>query len=392
MRIALLSVFDTTTDTRRVPAPYRMLAGARLVERQLDMVLAAGCETVACLAPGVGQEVIALQHRAEEAGARFIALAEPRKLSGLVSAADELLVLAPGVLPDEETLLRHLSRPGVLVFPEETAVPRGYERIDARFAWSGALLVGGSAVERLAALPGDIDPPSALLRIALQSATRVHPLETRLLDDNIWLRDPTPQDLAAREREWVASHAQVAPFTAPGLAIAERIGARLARDAMGVNLSRALSLGAALAGTIALSLALAGWEISSFGFAALAATLGAMEEVVCRIALAGRVRPRTTWLRQAFSILLDPLLVVLIALASPEDTEWLRLFVPVVFFALLHLGERWSKARWRRSYADRVLITALLIPAAFFGVTQAMVAALGIAVLITLFLTSEPRD
>ena len=392
MRAALLSVLDGQADPRKVPGPFRMLAGARIVERQLDIALAAGCETIACLANAVGREVIDLQHRAEAAGARFIAIREPRKLSGLITASDELLVLAPGLLPDEDVILRYLSKPCVLVFPEDPAIKRGYERIDAQFAWAGALLVRGNAVERLAQLPGDVDAPSAILRIALQGGVRTHPLEIRLLEDNAWLRDPSPDELSARERSWVSGHADVATFAAPGLAIAERMGVRLAQDTPGGNLPRILALGSALAGMVGLSLAIAGWLLPGFGFAALAALLFAMEEVVRRVSNAGQVRPRIPLLVQAIAILLDPLLVILIALASPEDAGWLRLFVPAILFGLLHLGERLSVRRWSRSYADRVLLTLLLVPAVFFGVVQPTAAVLSVAVLITLFLTSEPRD
>ncbi|MBX7481199.1 hypothetical protein [Qipengyuania qiaonensis] len=392
MRAALLSVLDGQADPRKVPGPFRMLAGARIVERQLDIALAAGCEIVACLANTVGREVIDLQYRAEAAGARFIAIREPRKLSGLVTATDELLVLAPGVLPDEEPVLRYLGKPCVLVFPEDPAIQRGYERIDAQFAWAGALLVKGNAVEHLAQLPGDVDAPSALLRIALQAGVRTHPLETRLLEDHAWLRDPSPEELAARERSWVSGHADVASFAAPGLAIAERMGVRLAQDTLGGNLPKILALASVLAGAIGLSLAIAGWLLPGFGFAALATLLFAMEEVVRRVSNAGQVRPRVPLLVQAMTILLDPLLVVLLAMASPEDTGWLRLFVPAVLFGLLHLGEKIGTKRWKRSYADRVLLSVLLVPAVFFGVAQPVVAVLSAAVLITLFLTSEPRN
>lgn len=392
MRVALLSVLDSQAEPRRVPAPFRLLAGARIVERQLDIALAAGCETIACLANTVGREVIDLQHRAEAAGARFIALREPRKLSGMVSAQDELLVLSSGVLPEEDAILRHLAKPGVLVFPEDPAVERGYERIDAHFAWAGALLVRGNAVEQLAQLPADVDTPSALLRIALQSGVRTHPLETRLIEEHIWLRDPTAEELAERERSWVSGHADVAPFTAPGLAIAERMGARLAQDTLGGKLPRFLALGAAASGLIALSLGLTGWILPGFGMAALAVLLFAMEEVVRRVSNAGQVRPSVPALVQALTILIDPLLVVLIALASPEDTYWLRLFVPAVLFGLLHLGERLSAAKWRKSYADRVMLTLLLVPAVLFGVAQPVAAVLSLAVLVTLFLTSDPKD
>ena len=391
MRVALLSVLHSNADPRIVPAPFRKLAGARLIDRQLDLALAAGCETIACLTGTVGQEVIDLQHRAEAAGARFIALRDPHKLSGIIAAQDELLVLEAGVLPDEQALDRHLAKPGVLVFPEDPAVARGYERIDAHFAWAGAMLVRGNAVEQLAHLPADVDAPSALLRIALQSGLRTHPLEMRLLDEHGWLRDPTPEELAARERSWVAGHADVAPFTAPGLAIAERIGARLAQDAMGGNLPRILALGTALAALLALSLAIAGWMVPGFGFAALAALLFAIEGVVRRVANAGQLRPPVPLLVQALTVLFDPLLVILIARSSPEDAEWLRLFVPVVLFGLLHLGERIAAPRWRRSYADRVLLAVLLFPAVVLGIAMPVAAVLGLGVLISLFLTSEPR-
>ena len=48
----------------------------------------------------------------------------------------------------------------------------------------------------------------------------------------------------------VAGHADVAPFTAPGLAVAERMGARLARDTLGSGLSRALAIGSGVAGVL----------------------------------------------------------------------------------------------------------------------------------------------
>lgn len=391
MRIALLSVLHSPADIRTVPAPFRKLAGARLVDRQLDIALAGGCETVACLANTVGREVIALQHRAEAAGARFIALRDPHKLSGIVAAQDELLVLEAGVLPDEESVLRHLAKPGVLVFPEDPAIAQGYERVDAHFAWAGALLVRGNAVEQLAHLPGDVDAPSALLRIALQSGTRTYPLERRLLEEHGWLRDPSAEELAARERSWVSGHADVAPFTAPGLAIAERLGVRLAQDTLVGNLPRILALSSAIAGLLALTSAAAGWVVPGFGLVALAAIFFAMEEVVRRVAHAGQLRPRVPLLVRALTVLLDPLLVILIARASPEDSEWLRLFVPIVLLGLLHLGERNAARRWRRSYADRVTLTALLAPAAIFGIVQPVVAILALAVLLSLFLTSEPQ-
>jgi len=369
--------------------PFRDFAGSRIIERQVDLALAVGCEVIACLVEGVGREVIEAQRRAERAGARFVPIQEARPLSGLVSGADELFVLASGLLPNEDALLRQTGRPGILAFPAQDAVARGYERIDAEFAWSGAMLIHGANVERLSELPPDADIIAALLRIALQSGMRTVPIEKRLLDEGLWHLSPSDEELAEREARWISSHATPAPFTAPGLAISERIGARLARDILGGRGARIPAIAAGLAGVLALSLGILGYSIAALGFGALMAVFGAAGETVERIAQAGQVGARRSALTKATDWLLDPILAILIGLASPEDTEWLRLFVPVVLFGLLRLVEFRGGGKWRDSYRDRVALALLLLPAAFFGVVQPVAAVLALIVLISLFRLPE---
>ncbi len=72
--------------------------GRSLAERQLDLVLSLGCERIVCLSQGFDRGLVALQHRAEAAGAKFNLIAGPRPLAGLVNAADELLVVGEGLL------------------------------------------------------------------------------------------------------------------------------------------------------------------------------------------------------------------------------------------------------------------------------------------------------
>ena len=385
MRVALLSTLDHSPALGRVRPAFRHFAGSRIIERQVDLALAAGCETIACLVDGIGREVIEAQRRAEGAGARFVALQEPRPLSGLVSAADEILVIGAGVLSADEIVLKHAARPSVLVFPAEDALPLGYERVDAEFAWAGVFLAHGTAVERLAELPPDADVISALLRIALQSGVRIQPIEKRLLDESRWHLDPNAQQLAEREQQWIRMHAAPAGFVAPGLAVSERIGARLAQDVLGGRWARMPAFAAGLAGVAAMSMALLGWEMTALGFGALMAMLGTAGETVERIALAGQTVVKRSPLAKTVDWLTDPVLAILIAMASPEDTEWLRLFVPVVLFGLLRLGHRWAAPKWRDTYRDRVALSLLLLPAAFFGIVQPFAAALVLIVLLTLF-------
>lgn len=385
MRVALLSTLDHSPALGRMRPAYRNFAGSRIIERQVDLVLAAGCETIACLVDGIGREVVEVQKRAEAAGARFVAMQEPRPLSGLVSSADEILVIGAGVLAADEVALKYAARPCVQVFPAEDALPLGYERVDAEFAWAGVLLAHGSTVERLAELPPDSDVISALLRIALQSGVRVQPIEKRLLDEGRWHLDPSAEQLAERERQWIHAHAAPASFVAPGLAVSERIGARLARDVLGGRWARTPAIAAGVSGVVALGLAMFGWEMTALGFGALMALLGTAGETVERIALAGQSAIRRSPLAKTIDWMTDPVLAILMASASPEDTEWLRLFVPAVLLALLRLGQRWSAPKWRDSYRDRVALALLLLPAAFFGVVQPVVSLMVLIVLLTLF-------
>ncbi|TMM49977.1 hypothetical protein [Qipengyuania marisflavi] len=385
MRIALISTHDTGENAGALRPAYMRFGGARIVERQLDLALATGCKTIACLASTVGREVIELQHRSENAGAKFVALRDPLALAGLVTAADDLMVIAPGLLPDEAVVLRHAGKPAVLAFHADAAVPLGYERIDADLAWAGVLFVRGAAVERLAELPPDSDIPSALLRIALQSGVRPVVLDHSLLDEGAWHLNATQAQLEEREARWIRSHSELAPFTAPGLAVSERMGARIAHDVLGKPSARVPWIGAAVAGIVALGLAILEMPAIGLGFAALGTIFASMGEVIERIGQGGKADGQRTMLARVVDGLLDPILVILIALASPEAEGWLRLFVPAVLFGLLHLGRRWARARWRRTYADRVTLAIMLAPAAFFGLVQPVAAVLALAVLISLF-------
>src|SRR5690606_41211862 len=61
-------------------------------------------------------------------------------LLGAVRADDELLALAPGLLPEAADALEGLGkRKGVLVLPAGPGVAAGFERLDLNRAWAGAL-------------------------------------------------------------------------------------------------------------------------------------------------------------------------------------------------------------------------------------------------------------
>ena len=386
MRIALLSTLDTTTESKlgQTRPPFAQFAGASVVERQLDLALAMDCKAVACLSDSVGKEVIALQHRAERAGIRFVTLRDSRLLSGLVTAADEIVLFANAVLPDSAAVLRHAAKPTILVFPADVAVPLGYERISAEFAWAGVLIAPGGIVERLNDLPLDADVPSSLLRIALQSGLRPLPLERRLLDEGEWHLAASPDALADREARFIRTHAAPAPFTAPGIAVAERMGVRVAQDVLDRNGTPLPWIVASVAAIAALALALFGMPEIGIALATLMATAVVMGQVIERVGQAGEVQPQRSALARVTGALVDPVLITLITLSSPPEAGWLRLFVPLVLFGLLRLAARIAPRRWRVSFRDRIILSLLFIPVAYFGFAQEAAGAIAALVLVLL--------
>lgn len=385
MRIALLSTLDRDPKPGRTRPAFVPFAGARVIDRQLDLALSLGCEAVACMADGIGREVIELQHRAERAGAKFMALREPAKLSGLVTATDEILVIASGVLPDAQTTERLLTKPAVIAFPADIAVPAGFERIDPEFAWSGVLLTRGNLVERLVEMEPDIDVPSVLMRLALQSGTRLVPAERKLVDQNDWTIDATREGLAARELRWIEAQREPVSFNAPGIAVAERAGTRLARDVVG---GRGENGPVVASGVFALSSVAAGaLSMPAVGLAlvTLAALFSRMGRVVERVANKGQVAAKRSPLLKFLEASLDILFILLIYLADPDESDLTRIFVPLVLMGLLRLGERHGSEVWKRTYADRILLGFFLAPAAFLGFGVQAAAVIALLVLLTRF-------
>lgn len=385
MRVALLSTLEHEHRPGMVRPAFVSFAGARVVERQLDLALALGCERVACLVDGIGAEVLELQHRAERAGAKFVGLREASRLSGMVSAGDELLVMAPGVLPDRNTVERVLTKAAVLGFPADIAIPLGYERIDLEFGWSGVLLTHGGVVERLTELPPDTDAPSALMRIALQTGTRLVPIERRLIDDGEWHLNATAEALAAREKRWIAAQRETVPFTAPGIAVAERAGARLARDIVGRATEIVPLAIAGLSAIGALGLAIVGMPAIGLGFATSSALFMGIARVIERVASQGQIKPKRHPLLKLLDRVIDPIFILLLILAAPAQFGILRAFVPLVLFGLLQLGEKHGNEKWRLTYADRILLGSLLIPAAVFGFSTEAAALIALLVLASRF-------
>lgn len=381
MRLALLSALaDPPGSSGAGPGErpaFRRFAGKSVLAHQLDCAAHLGCERVLCMAAPAGPDLGAAKAHAERMGLRFGVVDSSLRLQAQVTAADEVIVIEDGILPDRGALIESLAqRSAVLAFPAAPALALGFERLDATRAWSGALRTRGDSVARLADLPADCDLGSSLLRIALQSGVPVVELDPALLTDGTWQRRVERKTPQASEWRWVTRQVRPAPFAAPGRAIVERIALRWARDAAGGRWARVPLVAALLAGLLAVLAGLAAWPVLGLGLL-LAASCGlVVADIFDRVAALGAPPRRTPRLRNSVSLIRDALLAALVAMQVMTVPSWLGTALPVLLIGLLWLGETTGAMRFRDLCGDRILLLALLVPLAYLGWTTIAVAGL----------------
>ncbi|MDZ4308586.1 hypothetical protein [Allopontixanthobacter sp.] len=360
---------ESLADAGGDPRALLTVAGRTIVRHQLECALALGCEKIACQAPGLSREMLDLQHLAEGSGAQFQVLTGSRVLSGMVRAADELLVFADGLLPECQLAQKLLAdRPAVLVLPADEGIAAGFERIDRDYAWAGLFMVRGAAVERLADLPPDADPVASLLRIALQTGTRIAAMPEGALARHEWGLVHSADHADRYEQAWLDRHMRPAPLVAPLLAAADWTATSLIRRAHGGRLSGGGILGgaAALAGLAALT----GWFWEPVaGFALLAAAYFAARTGGALKSLESPGRPAPEALSRTYGWLvmaLDIVLIALSAMAGPQG-EFTTVLAATSLILALRIGGALPLGNWKILFADRSLLVIALAIAAYFG-------------------------
>lgn len=386
MRIALISMAGTGAGEVR-------LAGHPLAWHQVQAVLALACERIVCLADAPGPSLAALQRETEARGASFHAIAHHRALAGLVHAADTLVVLAPGILPEREWLVQAFgARAGVAVLPADNAVEQGFERIDRERAWAGVLATRGDAVEALASLPPDADPISGLLRVALQRGATAVAVPEAWLDDDRWALVASAPAARRYQTGWYLRHVPPPSLLQPGRAAAYRLARRLVEGSAN---ARRTAAGLYASGTVvALGSALSGYWGHTAGAVtglALASMMLATGAAVGRLARAGSGDEQAGWPREARGALLDVSLTV-IAASPSAFAGWTTAFAALVLVAVVRLAQEAEAVGPFPAWSDRNLMLALLALLAAAGVFAPGLAALSLAGLgLKLFWPRSPR-
>jgi hypothetical protein len=364
--------------------PPVTLAGKTLAHRQLDFALAAGCESVIALGDGGSAEAIRLRHAAEAAGARFQAIRDSHGLLGAVRAEDELLALAPGLLPEAAQAVDLLGKGKVvLVLPAGAGTAAGFERIDLERAWAGALVVGGAHVERLSDLPADIEPASALVRIALQGHVKERRLPDDLIAEGSWTVLREGAVTPAIEEGWLKRHlAAATPWMPTRWLAAEALRPLAPRLLTAGRSVEALAAGAAVFLGAAILAAWLGVAALGFALVPVSGVLAQAAAILAGLRLAPFGRARGKDFAALLPWLLDAALVACAVLAI--DGSWLhRLFPPLVLLATLHMLRPADSERWLALPADRSVLAALLAVVAALGLAEPaiMLAALALIAL-----------
>ncbi len=145
------------------------LAGQTLIEYQARCSAAAGAAPIVVLVERVPPALHEALERLRADGMAVIPVSDGNEAASRFEAGSLILLVGDGVAAPAELLARLADEPepAVATLPDDVA-HEAYERIDATSRWAGVALVDGSTLGATAAMLGDWDLQSTLLRRALQ--------------------------------------------------------------------------------------------------------------------------------------------------------------------------------------------------------------------------------
>jgi hypothetical protein len=354
---------------------FLTVAGRTIARHQLDLALALDCRRIVCLARPGGPPLDELEERAESGGARFNTITTGQRLGSLVGADDELLMFADGLLVEPAAAVRLLEPgPAVLTQAIEHALPAGFERLDINRGTAGIVLAPGKLVSRLAELPADYDPVSALTRIALQSGVAMREIPDAVRADDRWTLVRSEADALRLDSEWIALNLGDERDATPSRLLARGIirlfGAALLGGGGG---SRMPALGAGVLLLMALVAVGLGAPGTGFAMSALS-VLAAQTALMLMRVEQGSLQPGgiVAALTATLVGLIDAALVVLVAWPAPRFSAATLVdgvFAPLALVGMLRLVPRLYESRVARWLHDRAIVALVLAVAAVLGLT-----------------------
>lgn len=342
---------------------FLRVGGLSVARQQAVLGLAMRCERVICVAHSLSPDLLEVQHLIEGAGATFHVISSARALAGLVTAVDELIVLADGLFVSSVQAAGLLGEGQViLVQPVESGLAAGFERIDLNHASAGAIRLPGRLVERMADLPPDCDIASALLRIGLQAGIRQKEIPAPGQDGFFWTLLRTEDEAHALEPQWIRHRTRdegaLSPARALALGLVRSLGPAMLHAGSG---ARAVVIGAALLGLLALGSGWFGLITLGLGLAAAGWILRDVAVLLARIETDPGRNRRGLDSAELYGWILDVLIIALAAWGAPAEQGQAvadRVFAPLMLVATLRILPRLTGTRWAGWFGDRALLAA----------------------------------
>lgn len=154
------------------------LSGRTLVEYQARCAAAAGAAPIVIVVEEIPAALNQALERLAKDGIAAVAVSDGADAANRFGAGEMILLIGDGVVPPPELLARLAEQEeSVIVTVPDDSDHQQFERIDAGSRWAGIALADSHALGATAAMLGDWDLQSTLLRRMLQSGARLQPIE-----------------------------------------------------------------------------------------------------------------------------------------------------------------------------------------------------------------------
>lgn len=179
------------------------IAGRTLLEYQVRCAAAAGAAPIVIVVDRIPIALNQVIERMQRDGVPVITVSGAAEASSRFEAGGLILLMADGVAPAPELLasVAEEEEPLIVTVADDPAHEK-FERIDAVSRWSGVAIIDSQTLGATAAMLGDWDLQSTLLRRSLQSGSRVVPVAPGSGEP---LVAETAADLAELERQLIVS-------------------------------------------------------------------------------------------------------------------------------------------------------------------------------------------
>ncbi len=153
------------------------ISGRTLLEYQVRCAAAAGAAPIVIVVDRIPIALNDVLQTLQHDGLPIVTVSDGAEAASRFEAGELILLIADGLAPSPELLasLAEEEEPVIVTVPDDPAHER-FERIDAVSRWSGVALVDSHTLGATAAMLGDWDLQSTLLRRSLQAGARTVPI------------------------------------------------------------------------------------------------------------------------------------------------------------------------------------------------------------------------